>query len=328
MTTLRGVAAGICTVAMAGGAAGACRSSAIPQAARWPAGTAFRTVEQSVAGTRLRMIDTGSGPAVVFVHGLGGSIYTWRGVLGPVVQAGYRVVAFDNRGFGGSSRPDTGYTNASYARLLVALLDSLRIEQAVLVGHSMGGEIVAEVAIGHGDRVRGLVMIGAAGYGVREPWTLRLARWPIIGRIATALRGRWTTAGLLRSTYAEPSRVTEADIDQYHWSVAAPGTARAFRGVLRSFRFDALPGRLSRLAPPTLLVWGARDRWIPLELAQRMAFELPNGALFVVPDAGHNVQDEKPGEVARVLLDFLRDGLPRPPADVAVSKPLDLQPDG
>jgi pimeloyl-ACP methyl ester carboxylesterase len=294
-----------------------CRAAPIAEAARWP-GIAWGSRYQVVDGTTLRVIDSGTGPAVVFVHGLGASLYAWRALLPPVLGAGYRVVAFDNRGFGFSERPDSGYDNAAYERLLVALLDSLDIADAVLIGHSMGGAIAAQVAIDHPARVRGLVLIGSAGYGVSEPWTLRLARVPLAGRLLSTLRGRWTVAQLLRSTYADPHRVTEADVDQYYAAAAVPRSTVALRGVFRAFRFDRLRGSLGRIQAPTLLIWGAQDRWIHPALGQAMALELANGALVAIPAAGHDAHEERPDDVAATIVAFLRDGLPRPPGDLAV----------
>src|SRR5207302_77029 len=123
--------------------------------------------------------------------------------------------AFDNRGFGFSGKPATGYDKASYARLTVALLDALHLPDAVLIGHSMGGAIAAEVAIAHPERVRGLVLIGSAGLGARRPL-------------------------------------------------------------------------------------------------------LPRAAFLSVPGAGHAVQEEAPDEVNRLLIRFLKDGLPRIPGDLAL----------
>jgi pimeloyl-ACP methyl ester carboxylesterase len=90
--------------------------------------------------------------------------------------------------------------------------------------------------------------------------------------------------------------------------------------VFREFRFDDLRGRLGRIQAPTLLIWGARDRWIPLSLGRAMSLDLANGALVVVPGAGHDVHEERPDEVIPTLLAFLRDGLPRPPGDLATGR--------
>src|SRR5438128_12669584 len=124
-----------------------CRGPAIPESQRFPAGTAFTAREIRVEGTRIRYVETGHGIAVVLLHGLGASLYAWRKNLAPIAAAGFRVIAFDNRGFGLSDKPPAPYDNAAYAQLAVALMDSLEIPAAVLVGHSMGGAIAAEVAM-------------------------------------------------------------------------------------------------------------------------------------------------------------------------------------
>jgi len=300
----------------------ACRAAPLPEAQRYPAGTAFRAQYRTVDGTRLRLIDSGNGTPVVFIHGFGASIYGWRYQLPPAVTAGYRVVAFDNRGFGFSDKPAHGYTNAAYAHLVVSLLDSLGIASAVLVGHSMGGAIAAEVALTYPDRVRGLVLIDAAGYGVRWPGVLKLARWPQVGAVVTRFRARWITGRILRSTFADPSKVTEADVDQYYAPVPDPAYGRALRGVLREFRFDSLGGgRLGGVLAPTLILWGDADRWIPLRDGTRFARELPRSEFVVVAHTGHDAAEESPEQVNRQLLGFLKDGLSRIPENVAVAAP-------
>ena len=300
----------------------ACRAAPIPEAQRYPAGTAFRAQYRTVDGTRLRLIDSGNGTPVVFIHGFGASIYGWRYQLPPTVTAGYRVVAFDNRGFGFSDKPAHGYTNAAYAHLVVSLLDSLGIASAVLVGHSMGGAIAAEVALTYPDRVRGLVLIDAAGYGVRWPGVLKLARWPQVGAVVTRFRARWITGRILRSTFADPSKVTEAEVDQYYAPVPDPAYGRALRGVLREFRFDSLGGgRLGGVLAPTLILWGDADRWIPLRVGTRFARELPRSEFVVVAHTGHDAADESPEQVNRQLLGFLKEGLSRIPENVAVAEP-------
>ena len=296
----------------------ACRASPIPEAQRYPAGTPFRTQYRTIDGSRLRMIDTGSGTPVVFIHGIGASLYGWRYQLPAVVGAGYRAVAFDNRGFGFSDKPAHGYSNAAYARLVVALLDSLGISSAVLVGHSMGGAIAAEVAITHPDRVRGMVLIDAAGYGMRWPGVLKLARWPVVGAVMTTFRGRWITGRIVRSTFADPRKVTDADVDQYYAPVPDPDFGRALRGVLREFRFDSLGGgRLASVQTPTLILWGDADRWIAARDGSRFARELPRSEFVVIQHTGHDAPEESPDQVNRLLLDFLKEGLSRIPENVA-----------
>jgi pimeloyl-ACP methyl ester carboxylesterase len=301
-------------------ALGGCRAPALPEAQLFPAGTEFTARYLQVDGTRIRYIDVGRGAPVVLLHGLGASMYAWRRNLAAVAAAGFRVIAFDNRGFGLSDKPSAPYDNAAYARLVIALMDSLLLTDAVLVGHSMGGAIAAQVAIEYPARVRGLVLVGSAGLGAREPLLFRVARWPVLGPAALALRGRGFTARLLRSTYYDPGKVTEADVDQYYAPVAQPEYGRALRGVLQQFRFTALEGRLDRIAAPTLVLWGEEDRWVPMGLGRALAAGITRSAFVTVPRAGHSVQEEAPDEVNHLVIRFLKDGLPRIPADLALAR--------
>jgi pimeloyl-ACP methyl ester carboxylesterase len=307
-------------------AGAACRSPAIPEASRFPAGTGFTARRVTVDGTTLRYIDEGRGTPVVLLHGLGASMYSWRKNIAPVVAAGYRVIAFDNRGFGFSDKPATGYDNASYARLTLALLDSLHLPDAVLIGHSMGGAIAAEVAIAHPERVRGLVLIGSAGLGAREPLLFRVGRWPLVGPALFAFRSRGFTERFLKATYADPRKVSDADVDQYYAPVAEPGYGRALRAVLRRFRFDGLAGRLDRITVPTLVLWGEADRLIPITLGRALAAGIPRAAFLSVPGAGHSVQEEAPDEVNRLVIRFLKDGLARVPGDLALGDRISIFP--
>ena len=125
------------------------------------------------------------------------------------------------------------------------------------------------------------------------------------------------TGSILRSTYADPSKVRPEDVDQYYAPVAEPDFGRALRGVLREFRFDALPGHLASVQVPTLVLWGERDRWIPARVGRALAAELPRVAYLSVPNAGHALPEEAPAEVSRLLIAFLKEGVPRPPANLA-----------
>ena len=301
------------------GAFGGCRAPALPEAQLFPVGTQLTARYVRVDGARIRYIDAGRGPPVVLLHGLGASMYAWRKNLGAMAAAGFRVIAFDNRGFGLSDKPAVPYDNAAYARLAIALLDSLGISDAVLVGHSMGGAIAAEVAIEYPQRVRGLVLVGSAGLGAREPLLFRVARWPVLGPAVLGFRGRGFTARLLKATYFDPSKVTESDVDQYYAPVAQPAYSRALRAVLRQFHFDGLEGRLDKIEAPTVVLWGEEDRWVPLGLGRALAAGITRSAFVSVPHAGHSVQEEAPDEVNHLVIRFLKDGLPQVPRDLALA---------
>jgi len=307
-------AATLCGVAVV---LAACRADPIPPSARYPSGTPLRPRYVVVDSLKLRYVEAGSGIPVILLHGLGSSIYSWRFMLQPLATAGFRVIAFDNKGFGFSDKPASGYSNADYVRVLIGFMDSLRISDAVLVGSSMGGAIAADAALAYPHRVRGLVLIDAAGLGVRAPWLLRLLH-SSLPRALIALRGRWVTSRILRSTYADPRKVTSSDVDQYYAPVASPGFGAALRGVLHEFRFDDLRERLGAIEAPSLVIWGEHDPWIPRTVGVEFARALQRVAFAPVANAGHMPQEEQPDTVSHLLLEFLQHGVPPPPPDLAL----------
>lgn len=310
-----------CWLLLAGlGSALGCRSQPIAEGRRFPAGTPLVARYITVDSTQIRYIDTGRGPAVVLIHGLAASMYSWRHTILPVAQSGFRVIAYDNRGFGFSDKPSHGYTNKACVDLLFGLLDSLGVSEASLVGHSMGGAIAAEAALDHPGRVRGLVLVDAAGLAVRWPFMLRVGHWPIVGALFDRLRGRAATAGILKALYGVPSRVTAEDVDQYYAPIAEPGFGRSLRGVLGQFRFDALRDRLGQVATPTLVTWGTEDRLIPITIGQSMADQIPGALMIRFPGAGHAVPEEVPLAFNQALIAFLEHAPPTPPGDIATTR--------
>jgi pimeloyl-ACP methyl ester carboxylesterase len=113
----------------------------------------------------VRLVRTGTGSAVVLIHGFGSSIYTWKDVI-PALAAQYEVVALDLPGFGGSGRPADLSLDA-FPRAVVGLMDRLGIERAALVGNSMGGAAAAIVAATAPARVSRLVLLDAAGFNLQ-----------------------------------------------------------------------------------------------------------------------------------------------------------------
>jgi len=123
---------------------------------------------ETVPGITLSVHDAGSGPAVVLCHGFPELAYSWRHQFGPLVEAGFRVIAPDQRGYGGSDRPEAveAYDMHHLTGDLVGLLDALEIQRAVFVGHDWGGFVVWAMPALHPERTAGVV-------GVNTPYTVR-----------------------------------------------------------------------------------------------------------------------------------------------------------
>jgi pimeloyl-ACP methyl ester carboxylesterase len=277
----------------------------------WMAAAGVTPRFETVSGVRLRYVRRGSGPPVVLLHGFASSLYTWKDVL-PALAAAHDVVAVDLPAHGGSDVPNE-LPASLFPQVVVGLMDRLGLERASLVGNSLGGAIAIGVAARHAERVDRLVLIDAAGYNFApgdRPWILRLAgaagAGPLLARLP--VQRRLVTAGL-RQVFHDDRLVTPDRIDEYVTPLKRPGDMRALSALLSSTDDLGFPGIVEAVKAPTLIVWGKQDLWIPLRDAERFAAVLPGSRVAVIDGCGHMPQEEKAGDVVRLLAEHLA---PRP----------------
>jgi len=262
----------------------------------------------------------GASQPIVFVHGLSGSWPNWLEQL-PVFGDEHRVIALDLPGFGHSPmpaeshQPSTGISISGYARLLDRLLDELGIDAAAIVGNSMGGFIGAELAIGFPQRVERLVLVSPAGISTTAnpdvarviPTLRRLERmlaasttWVASKSDTVARRARLRDA-LLNVVTRHPSRLPATLAAEQLRGSGKPGFMQALQAV-HDYDFRA---RLPEIACPTLVVWGASDRLIPVRDADVFVELIPNSRKVIFPDTGHMAMLERPAAFNKLLAEFL-----------------------
>ena len=254
-------------------------------------------------GARLVYEVSGDGPAVVLVHGFGLDMRMWEPQAGPLA-ARFRVVRYDCRGFGASGPfdPAVPYTHAGD---LVALLDHLGIDDAVVAGLSFGGRVALQAALADPPRIRGLALLDAVLDGV--PWDPESARAldEVARRVQAGgvLAGReaWLAHPLFAAACERPDlgarlAVMVAGYPGQHWLGQDPH--RQTRPPI-----DVLEG----VAVPTLVVVGERDVPGFREMSAVLARRIPGAVYRVVADAGHMVNMEQPAAVNEMLTRFVRD---------------------
>jgi pimeloyl-ACP methyl ester carboxylesterase len=293
----------------------------LPAGADRPATTFIRPYGRLavLAGTPtyLEVSGPAAGPAVVLVHGFGGSTYSWRYTRPALAAAGYRVLALDLRGFGLSAKTFEGdHTHVAQARLVLAAMDAEGIDDAVLVGHSMGASVVAHAALLAPERARALVLVDAAiGAGAdaerSSPAAGVILGIPPVQRLARiAIRTAFGGAApaLLRSAYADPAFPTDADVAAYGEAQQLPDWDLALLAITRDAQRNALPAPVAALGRvPVLVAWGARDPWIPLSRGEVLRDAIPGARWLLVPGAGHLPMEEGRDAFERGLLAFLED---------------------
>jgi pimeloyl-ACP methyl ester carboxylesterase len=243
---------------------------------------------------QVRAVTAGTGDTtVVLLHGFGESLMTWQAVLDPLSRR-FRVMALDVPGFGGSEKPDRPYTTAVQTSRIAALLDQ-STGPIILVGHSMGGELAALVALERPERIVALVLIAPAGAGI--------GLHGLVDSV-TALRASvlgWYLAGrsFLLPIHA-PQWLGESSTQAKYDLTTDPAYRRATARVLREFDFQALRHRFAEIRQPTLLIWGTLDPVIPYEHSQTILSQLPCGQRLTLR-AFHRPQAEQPALVTAAI---------------------------
>ena len=246
---------------------------------------------------RVHLVDRGAGPAIVLVHGTARSAADWLEGSLELLARRHRVVALDAYGNGLSERGHgLRYGSALWARQVVDVLDALDVRRAALVGHSVGGVVVAMVGADHPERVSHVVTIGT-GMGMDPAQIPALV--PIVGELFLGTTSRFGVTHGAR----HHERVLEA------FRIA--GTRHALLVYLRrQYTIDGarlLFGTWEDVEAPMLHVSGADDVLISTEASERLS-ERTGGRFVRFPGVGHDVPIEAPERLAEVILDFVGEG--------------------
>ena len=257
--------------------------------------------------------DHGTGKPVVLIHGWPLSGRSWEAQVPALVEAGYRVVTYDRRGFGGSSQPFDGYDYDTFADDLDAVLTGLDLREATLVGFSMGGGEVVRYIARHGtDRVAKAVLAAAV-----PPYLFKSDDNPdgglddaTIDAFETGVRTdriafldeftrNFFAAGTRTDLVSEPFRL-------YNRDIAAFASPKGTLDCIAAFGRTDFRGDLEKVDVPTLVIHGDSDAIVPFEVSGKRSAEAIEGSTLVVVEGGpHGLNATHPQQFNQALLDFL-----------------------
>ena len=302
------------------------------------AGAAFRETKSAaeiaprtgrfVRAAGLAMFIQEAGPAggdpVLFIHGTGAWSEMWREQMTALAAIGFHCIALDLPPFGFSERPAEGrYGTTDQAARILGVLEALRIEGAVLVGHSFGARATVQAALSSPERVRALVLIDPAleiGSAKPESAIARtmLGVRPVREALVSATAPNpLLTKKLLESLIRNRSAATPERVRMLQRPLVRAGTTREVALWLAGFLAPEPPSRSTAVASyegiriPVLLVWGSADEITPIDLGKRLAILIPGAELSVIPGAGHIPYIEDPVRTTEALRRFLA-AHPRP----------------
>jgi pimeloyl-ACP methyl ester carboxylesterase len=267
-----------------------------------------------VNGNRIAYRDEGDGETLLLVHGVTGSSATWRELIGRLA-GDFRVIAPDLLGHGESDKPESDYSLGGLAGWLRDFMDALGIARATLVGQSLGGAIAAQFAYEHRTSCERLILIDSGGLEPELSWPLRMLSVPgaelllpvvtphPVREVGNRIRSLCAAAGLSSPTGAQLWTTFASMSDD----ATRASSLRTLRSVAdyRGQAINALTRPYLAAQLPVQLIWGERDRVVPVQHGYAVHEAMPGSRLTVLADVGHFPHVEAPAAVDGIIRDFV-----------------------
>ncbi|BCF88274.1 alpha/beta fold hydrolase [Paraburkholderia largidicola] len=265
-----------------------------------------------IMGADVHYIDEGAGDStIVMIHGFASSLHTWNDVASAMARD-HRVIRLDLPPFGvtGPLRGAGGTIETmnlpTYRRFFDTFMQALGIARATLVGNSLGGLLAWDYAVRHRDAVDRLVLIDAAGFPMKLPVYIGLFNHAPVRMSAPWWLPEAIIKSAVRNVYGDPRKIAPDVLRRYVEFFHGEGTREAIGKMVPTLDFaDLDTGVLTSLDLPTLVLWGAKDRWIPPAHAAEFTRLIPRARSIMYEGLGHIPMEEAPQRVLLDLREFL-----------------------
>jgi len=252
----------------------------------------------------------GKGIPIVLIHGTGASLHTWDDWT-LKLKENYQVIRMDLPAFGLTGPNKSGdYSIKQYTQFLEEFVVKMKLDSMFLAGNSLGGNIAWNYASKNPEKVQKLILVDASGLPTNkpQPWIFKMAKTPVLSKLFLYITPRSIIEDNLKQVYEDDTKISDALITRFHDMALREGNRKAFVDRAKiDFKISeaSKEEQLQNIQTPTLLIWGAKDTWIPLDNGKRMDALLPNSKLVVLQNSGHVPMEENPKESFKVLNDFL-----------------------
>ncbi len=258
----------------------------------------------------------GKGPPLLLISGTGHDHTFWSGQL-PLFERDYSCIVFDNRGMGRSSVPRSGYSLADMADDAAAVLDAAGIDQAHVMGFSMGGHISQELCLNHPERVISLGLHHTWARNCPRLESFQHARKRLAERGDMELLAEFSLLGLYSHTYYDehPKEMKE----KLRWLAGKSGPKNGWVGQLNATLSGDTMDRLHQIQVPALVTGSTHDLIVEPHHAEEIHSRIKGSRKIIMEGTGHVALIERPEEFARICLDFLRGVSAKTPTAIEIS---------
>ncbi len=234
----------------------------------------------------------GQGRAVLILHGWGSSPDSWNTVQEILSGQGLRVISPDFPGFGKSETPESAWNLDDYLAWTVEFIDFLKLDKLIIIGHSFGGRVAIKLSAKYPEKVEKLILCGAAGIKPKLTVKQKLV-------LGTAKAGNFFFSNRLLKNAAR--KIFYTFLSHKDYVKANPIMKEIMKKVLAEDLFPIL----SQINAETLLIWGEKDKMVPLKYGRIMEREIKDAKLKIISGAGHSVYKEVPEKTASIISEFL-----------------------
>ncbi|MBU1168035.1 MAG: alpha/beta hydrolase [Proteobacteria bacterium] len=256
-----------------------------------------------VQGIDIHFQDEGTGPVLVLFHGICASLYTWDG-WAEALKGKYRIIRLDLPGWGLTGPVgEDAYDLDKMTSVMEEFFEILGIDSFYLAGNSLGGYFAWNYALKHPEQVKRMILLDPVCYPQDPPWFIGLAKYPLLSFLPRYMLPRWMITMNVKAVYGDRKRIDEKLYDLYFDLAMRKGNKGSYMDVFRFMAEECHKDNLSKgvsdIKTPVLLMYGAKDKWVPPEQGDLWKQDLPGVECIIYEGVGHVPMEEIPVQTAQ-----------------------------
>ncbi len=257
-----------------------------------------------IGDNRVRYFEEGEGETVLFIHGIGQAMYTFRKNVHALSQYCH-VVTVDLLGHGLSDKPDIDYSIDDFSSMIYDFTQAMALENITLLGFSTGAVIALDVAQKHPELVKRLILLSPGGVTRTYPATVKFLTVPVISDIIFTFFSTKTVKKVLTQAYFDPTMVSRDLVRHYYKVLSNRENLDSAMTALSNWNDTEIADRMSEIQMPTYIFWGEEDTWHPLSMLDLYEDALPEVLSYTLADCGHILHEERSDEFNKKLIEIV-----------------------